>query len=373
MKYVKQLDSLRAIAVLMVIVSHWTRPNTIVTPNRLGMIGLFGVDLFFVLSGFLITSILLDGKVVVAKGIPIGIVMKNFYARRALRIFPIFYLTIFILAVAKFFIPEVNLTQLVFGATYTINIYFHRMQIWGEYTGHFWSLAVEEQFYLLWPLLMLLVNKKYIPHTITAFIIVGASSRLFETGEFGFLITYTCFDAFGLGALLAWILIHRPSRSGVFFRYVSVAAIISVIILTYELYLDGNVLFLNRLVQSLIAVWLVAYIMIKRLKNEKEVFRMLDSRYLIFIGKISYGIYIYHLYVPHIRKYLFLRFFEIQPTSPTSSLNTVMFFLLDLIVVIVVARLSWLLIEQPVLKYKKYFVNRKEVNESLKSVVGRST
>src|ERR1700733_11280286 len=95
MTYIKQLDSLRAIAVILVIVSHWMSGDSIIGRFPTGSIG---VDIFFVLSGFLISKILFDNRNKSEElNISKSATIKNFYIRRALRIFPIYYLTIFIL------------------------------------------------------------------------------------------------------------------------------------------------------------------------------------------------------------------------------------------------------------------------------------
>lgn len=130
MKYIKQLDSIRAIAVILVIISHWLPKTNVlnIIPN-----GNIGVDIFFVLSGFLITKILFDirSKAEVLN-IPKAILIKNFYVRRTLRIFPIYYLTILVLLLfSKNTGTDIH-SAFIYLITYTSNLYFFNIQKWGS-------------------------------------------------------------------------------------------------------------------------------------------------------------------------------------------------------------------------------------------------
>ncbi|MBN8736667.1 MAG: acyltransferase [Xanthomonadales bacterium] len=151
------LDGFRAVSILMVLcghlggtrgfpltasaISHWT-----------GDLGALGVQVFFVISGFLITSLLMSERQQTGT-----ISLKNFYLRRVLRIFPASYTLILMLLVATL-LGWLDLTarDFIFASTYTVNYYpHHPWQI-----GHLWSLSVEEQFYLLWPLALLLLRER---------------------------------------------------------------------------------------------------------------------------------------------------------------------------------------------------------------------
>ncbi len=164
--YIPQFDSIRAIAVILVIIHHWFETNKVLNffPN-----GALGVNMFFVLSGFLITGILLKAKKQVeAETTTRGTAFKNFYIRRTLRIFPIYYLLLFVLwlmhdpAIAK---------DGVYYFTYTANYLFFSQQFFPARVAHLWSLAVEEQFYLIWPWLIILINRKWLPYLIGLFLI----------------------------------------------------------------------------------------------------------------------------------------------------------------------------------------------------------
>ena len=144
--YIPQLDTIRAIAVLLVIIHHWLPQDSVlnIVPN-----GPLGVNIFFVLSGFLITGILLreKDKAEVLKQKK-KTIFRNFYIRRSLRIFPIYYLFLFVLWVIHD--PSVQSDGTYFY-TYTSNYLFYSQEFFPARTAHLWSLGVEEQFYLLWP------------------------------------------------------------------------------------------------------------------------------------------------------------------------------------------------------------------------------
>ena len=165
MEKIKGLDTLRAFAVFFVIIQHfgvwfdYTSPSGKFITNVLIPDGGFGVNLFFVLSGFLITSILLKAKSAARDDQRLTLV-KNFFIRRALRIFPIYYLLLFFL----FFIDYPDIRHyFVYFVTYTSNILSWLTNSWNSFS-HTWTLAVEEQFYLLWPWLIIFVNDYPITH-----------------------------------------------------------------------------------------------------------------------------------------------------------------------------------------------------------------
>ena len=158
------LDGVRAVAVGGVIALHLGCPGS--------ALGWTGVNLFFVLSGFLITGILLEDK-------GSQHYYATFYCRRSLRIFPIYYLTIATLAFAGIATGE-SISHLPYFATYTQNwlyaLYDVHVQFpWGA--SHTWSLAIEEQFYLLWPLAVAMLPEQALLKLVVLIIILGNLSR----------------------------------------------------------------------------------------------------------------------------------------------------------------------------------------------------
>jgi peptidoglycan/LPS O-acetylase OafA/YrhL len=139
LSYMVQLDGLRAFAVFFVMIHHYSG-------NRLGFAANFGVKLFFVLSGFLITSILLRKRRAIQQcGRTRRSAVKQFYIRRFLRIFPLYY---FVIAVAVLINLGPAREALGWMLSYTLNIYMGYHGAYLEYFAHFWTLAVEEQYYL---------------------------------------------------------------------------------------------------------------------------------------------------------------------------------------------------------------------------------
>ena len=155
--YIKQFDGLRAIAVLMVVVFHWFAGGWITKSG----IGLMGVDIFFALSGFLITRILLVYKFNQDAGYDKHSkwhILGRFIYRRALRIFPVYFLLLFVLYHISYFLPNTLKADWGWYVSYLQNFLFYIRQSWAiGKVSPFWTLAVEEQFYMFWPLLILFV------------------------------------------------------------------------------------------------------------------------------------------------------------------------------------------------------------------------
>jgi peptidoglycan/LPS O-acetylase OafA/YrhL len=146
---VLELDGLRGLACLTIMVYHF-RP--VIVPY-----GWSSVDLFFVLSGYLITAILIRHE-----GSPR--LRRNFYARRGLRIWPVYYLTILALVIVGPWLPKpTNWSGLGYFLTYTQNLPFYwsgRVPPFSPYVAHLWTLANEEQFYIIWPLLVVMIGRR---------------------------------------------------------------------------------------------------------------------------------------------------------------------------------------------------------------------
>jgi peptidoglycan/LPS O-acetylase OafA/YrhL len=190
-----ELDALRAFAVMLVVWSHSTN-------RAIGLTGFEGVLLFFVISGFLITHILLEAR----GAAPPTTILRAFYLRRFLRIFPIYYVVLFLTALAG--VPNVR-DGLAWHAAYLSNWYY---ALGGplDKAVHLWSLAVEEQFYLLWPWCALLLSRAALRAALGLMIVTGPMSRL-VLGCSGansvavWTTTPSVFDALGLGCFLAYV------------------------------------------------------------------------------------------------------------------------------------------------------------------------
>ncbi len=199
------LDGLRGIAVIMVMIFHWFQRSTaprgafLASMGRFAPIGQTGVDLFFVLSGFLITRILLNSR-------DDPHYFRNFYVRRALRIFPLYYgfIIVYALFLSSSYLSE-NRSSLWWLLLYAENI---RLTFGDEsLTGltHFWTLAVEEHFYLIWPLIVYVVAPGRLWVSVMTLVALSIVSRilLLRSGYGVFHFTLCRLDGFAAGAIIA--------------------------------------------------------------------------------------------------------------------------------------------------------------------------
>jgi peptidoglycan/LPS O-acetylase OafA/YrhL len=217
--HIRELDGLRAIAVLLVIAWHY-----IGIPDgpdfwlwKAFYPGHFGVDLFFVLSGFLITTILLENR-------DSSKYFSSFYARRALRIWPLYYVLVALCLIGwasgklpALFQGDVPPWTYVFGIQ---NFWMAKLQSYGSYwLGGTWSLAIEEQFYLVFPLVIRFVPVAVLPRLTIAIIMICPIARLLDsfTGDvFGYyVLPYFRADVLCIGALIAWWRLYGDRSVGI--------------------------------------------------------------------------------------------------------------------------------------------------------------
>ena len=300
MKYFKELDGIRAIAALMIMFCHFfqilnNKTAGFLFVNKLANLGGTGVSLFFVLSGFLITRLLLKSKF--DKNY-----FLNFYARRALRIFPLYYLflTIYYFIYPYFFNEKItSFKDQIFYWTYMQNfaMTFH----WGGgWFGpvHFWSLAVEEHFYFIWPLVVLFtkINRlRNVIYIILGIAIVSRAIFLFNDIEV-FYFTFTRFDELALGGLLA-VLEYRNLLSKIqpilFLKLFLLTIIPTIILWTLYSGLENKWVQLIKFnLMSLSYFFVIGYVMV--LKENNKFKEILKSQILMYSGKISYGLYVFH-------------------------------------------------------------------------------
>ncbi len=310
--YYKKLDGLRAIAVLGVMVSHWVHLDFV---QRLGL-GFWGVNLFFVLSGFLITEILL--KQIYRKE-QNGAILKKFYIKRTLRIFPIYYVVI----IFAFFLNLDNSRNLsVYSFTYTLNIYNSFSGDTGLYLLHIWSLCVEEQFYLLWPLLLLVIkpvyHKKFILSAIGVAILFRFILFIFKIPHYNiynYRMMLGCMDALGLGALLAYLKLNDTDWVVLFLKKSFIPAISLSMFIAVVFFLKGDSLISEVFLRFLVSICSFFLIgnSLYHMKNRFGWF--LENRIMQYFGKISYGLYLYHLIISSLLSDWFCSYWESVRTS----------------------------------------------------------
>ncbi len=297
-KFIPELDALRAFAILPVLAFHSGiiayYPES--AAARLAGYGWAGVDLFFVLSGFLITGILLDARGGARY-------FRNFYARRALRIWPLYYaalvLMFFVLRPGRFFPAPI----------YPFHYYaFYAQNLLGREYGPTpwaitWSLAVEEQFYLLWPLLVWACSRKSLQRLLVGLVIAAPVLRAVAIAHHAsqyFVSTFPLcrFDTLAVGALLAcWL--RSPSFSLARLRRGSLAVFaVAAALLFAGIFLPWQITDpLHIIPQYSLLAFLSAGLIWMALVSALEGSRLspiLRNRVLRYIGKISYGLYLLH-------------------------------------------------------------------------------
>ncbi len=350
MNYIRSLDSVRAIAILLVLAWHWLPPTALI--NRWD-IGSFGVNIFFVLSGFLITRILLSSR---CNGRGKYKNILHFYIRRVLRIFPIYYLTIiFIYLFHDHLYASLEKDEFLYASTYTINFYNFSQSTWGDLTFHFWSLAVEEQFYLIWPFIIILLPERFLLPVITTCILISVFFQVrINDIEFGYLPTYTCFDAFGMGAILSWVVTYRPEVLGKYLHTMIVASVFACLLLAIQQYSEYLHHLPIRTMHSTIAVTLIGYLLLMEERKTGMFKWFWNNKFLVFIGRISYGMYMYHVLVQWIaialkltiqKRIGYIFFLEIPA----------LFYIVEFTILIGISYVSWKWIEEPVNSLKMYF------------------
>lgn len=284
-----QLDGLRAIAVFMVVWAHWAPiPYRSIAGTDLGFLG---VQMFFVLSGFLISGILMDVFDRVRSPEERWQALRRFYLRRALRIFPLYYLVVLMV---------VWLGVGPFRETWPWHVaYLSNFNFWltgshvGTHGGHLWSLSVEEQFYLLWPFILFVPRKLHIPLILCLIVaapVFRASMSFLNWGKFpesAMSLTPAVLDSLGAGGLLAYI---ERRKDGIFTRVANFMLIISVFGLI-AIHFSPT---LGVLKQSFCALGF-AWMIWKCSHGLPGAFgRFLASRPIVYVGSISYGIYLIH-------------------------------------------------------------------------------
>lgn len=345
-KFYPKLDSLRAIAVLLVIVSHWFSDEHFL--NRYTSNGTIGVTLFFVLSGFLITGILLNYKTNLSTDIKgIGKALKVFYWRRSLRIFPIYYLLLFCLLI-------IHLAPFK-GAFWWHFFYASNVYFWlqGSFQGsfsHFWSLAVEEQFYLIWPILILVISVRKLMGLFLIGILAAVLYRLLfisESNEMARFLLPGSIDSFAIGAIFAMI---KKGMLKISYKLNEVKAqwllgfvffILSQTCMNLPLPKNWNLSFYLSLL-SLSFGWMILACCNVNESNSKSFF--LENRILMYLGKISYGLYLYHNFIPYFYD------FKVPGLPAFASLYIAQFMRFGMLISI--ASISWFFIEKPLLRFK---------------------
>lgn len=353
-----QLDAVRTFAVAAVLLQHFMGSDRL--PALLASLpwGHLGVALFFVLSGFLITGILIRSRdLVAAQKQSAGFAARQFYIRRFLRIFPLYYFVIALGLVLA--IPPVREIW-HWLISYTMNVYVSLRGDENYLFSNFWSLAVEEQFYVVWPWVVLFAPRKWLLPATLVMIASGPAWRMYAfTHGLNFVALYkmtpACLDSLGMGALLAQarhsLLTKETIRKYVNRLILPVGLVLSVCLwalVYFEINWSANIVLFDLSV-AMIFCW---FINSASMGFGGVAGSLMASRPLVYCGKISYGIYVYHQFTPPILGFLSAKAgFSYQPHGWLSLV-------LGVSLTLVFSSLSWYLLEQPVSNLKRHFSYR---------------
>lgn len=340
-----QLDTLRAFAVLVVMMHHYL-------DTRFFLSG-FGATLFFVLSGYFVTKTLLRLKGEIATGkTNTGPALKTFYIQRWLRLWPLYYL---VLALTLFLNVENARSSFLWNATFLSNAH---VLLSGEWTGRFsplWSLSVLEQFYLVWPAMILCCPRRHLLPLTLVTIAIGPVYRLlcllFNTSPIGWcVVPFASFDLLGCGALLA-LCTRNVLGKAAQDRILWVAG--RICMPAFLLLLAGKFIYINApgsavyigTVASLAFMWLIHRTSMGFVGWGKVI---LENPLLSHMGRMSYSIFLLHNFTE-------LLIPKIGILRPLLASNFKAVLLIPLTVLL--AHVCWRLIETPILSFRRKYAS----------------
>jgi peptidoglycan/LPS O-acetylase OafA/YrhL len=345
-RYLPELDVLRGFAILAVMFHHIGKNLPALHLVKIGGYGWTGVDLFFVISGFLITGILLQ-----AKGR--SHYFRNFYARRALRIWPLYFaLLLFAFVLLPLAVP--SLRARIFADAYPWRSYlffvqnlFSVKEIAFGPVGVTWSLAIEEQYYLVWPILVLLLSRRALTWAAAGAFTLSVVVRILQALGFIHLFLYTNtlsrLDGIALGSLLAVVLPAMAERT-VRKTAMLVLPLAVIAVVSTELVFGEKTWFLYSGLALAFGAVLCLSINSERLRQ---------LRLVRYTGKISYGLYLLH--VPVFDTFREPRFKSKLTWFHSPLANDLILFFSMVAAVYLIASASWYLLEAPILSLKARF------------------
>lgn len=339
-KRIPQLDAVRGLAILIVMVHNISMKYLFFHSDRVFGAGWMGVDLFFVLSGFLITGILLDTKESAGY-------FKNFYVRRCLRIWPLYYsLLFFMFVVVRFLNPaEYHAALQQSSPWWAFPLYLQNflLPVSTEAAGPLgvtWSLAIEEQFYLVWPIVVRFCTPRQLRRIALAELCISPALRYYLSLQHVDLYTnvFCRLDGLMAGALLALLVRSDGFVPTKFLRRAWICFFVAL-----PLALATEALEARWIVFSFTAVASAAFVYVSMFSPAKRFQKVMNNGFLIYTGIISYGLYLLHKI----------------PIGVIQTLHLERHPLLDLPIIIAmsyaIAALSWNLLERPFLKLKRFF------------------
>ena len=360
------LDGLRGLAILLVLLLHFTTDMEIASGTAAAavrsvfQIGWMGVDLFFVLSGFLITGILADNK-------GSGSYFSTFYARRALRILPVYFLAVF---AAFHLLPRV-FQGFDTGGLRTEAAFWLFLQNFiglpdqlGRTVGHFWSLAIEEQFYLMWPLVVFLTTPRVARRIALLTVILSPFARYVAIvagvdGASIYHFTPFRLDGLATGAFIALTMRDPDARAGLdkLSKFAGLAALAVAAVLYGPVHIPDPLSFRLDFTIGFSSLCIGFGALLTRVVlagPDSPLSRVLSWRALVTLGTYSYAMYLIH--VPLLRVVSKLAVPPQWPPSQQWPMLWVLGYTAVLgVLTLLVAMISWQLVEKRFLALKRHF------------------
>jgi peptidoglycan/LPS O-acetylase OafA/YrhL len=340
---IPQLDAARGVAILVVMIHNISFKYPLLQSQTWSSNGWMGVDLFFVLSGFLITGILLDTKH--SDGY-----FKNFYVRRILRIWPLYYALLFFMFVIVRFLNRSEYDAILQTSSpwwaFPLFLQNFLVPISTKAVGPLgvtWSLAIEEQFYLIWPLVVRFCSFSQLRRVAIAEICISPALRYYLSLHHVNLYTnvFCRLDGLMAGALLALLVRSDNFVPSKLLKRAWVSLVIAV-----PLAFVTEALHARWIVFSFTALASVSFVYVSLFYGRKWLQAVMTNRFLIYTGTISYGLYLLHKI----------------PVGMVQTLHLDLYPSLTLPIIFVasfaIAAISWNLLEKPFLKLKRFFEAR---------------
>jgi peptidoglycan/LPS O-acetylase OafA/YrhL len=340
---IPQLDAVRGVAILVVMMHNIGLKYPLFHSQQLFGDGWMGVDLFFVLSGFLITGILVDTKQ--SEGY-----FKNFYVRRCLRIWPLYYSLIFFMFVIVRFLNRAEFhTVLQQSSPWWAYPLFLQNFVGPISTnaagplGVTWSLAIEEQFYLVWPVVARFCSFKQLGRVAIAEICISPALRYYLSLHHVNLYTnvFCRLDGLMAGALLALLVRSDNFMAGKWLTRAWIALVVAAPLAFLTAHYN-----LGWIVYSFTALASVSFVYIAMFSSRKWLQVAMTNRFLIYAGAISYGLYLLHKIPSGMVETLHLARYRFAPLPFIFVMSFVL------------ATLSWNLLEKPFLNLKRFFESK---------------
>ena len=357
--YFKGLNGIRAIAAFIVITFHIDQFLRLFKLPDFGYhetkMAAYGVTLFFVLSGYLITYLLLVEKQKYKQ-----VDLLKFYKRRILRIWPIYYLVIGIVIVlvltGALTVTDEHVLRNLFLYIFLLSNFTSADMI---PLGPLWSIGVEEQFYLFWPLLL---NKsknifRSLLAIIVIYLVIKIAFRYLENGPIYSFIYLTTFDCMAIGGIMANLVFQKSPVLKYFFNpFLQVAVWLFFVVSIFFTPVHVSSLFDHEIHAVCYAIIIVNVSM-----NERTLVN-LENRLLNFLGKISYGLYVYHMLIIWTLSRMLTRYL---PAMPGRAFRYITVYVLVYGLTVFIAYLSYRYFESYFMGWKAKFAKIHSTNEAV--------